>query len=101
MREIICNACGFHMTKKEYEKFPECPDCGGHYVTEKEVYAIINGVKIQIRRLNEKGKLKILIWDYDGSTGKCGNHLAECEIDLSKENAGTRIDYDLVEGDCV
>jgi len=32
---IMCNKCGYIMTEKEYEDFPQCPDCYGSYVTEK------------------------------------------------------------------
>jgi Zn finger protein HypA/HybF involved in hydrogenase expression len=30
---IECDNCKYKMTEKEYEAFPECPMCGGHYVT--------------------------------------------------------------------
>ena len=46
MREIVCDACNYRMTLKEYEDLPECPNCWGHYVTEIEVVPIINGVKL-------------------------------------------------------
>lgn len=33
MKAIQCDECRHIMTNKEYDDFPECPMCGGHYVT--------------------------------------------------------------------
>lgn len=49
-------------------------------------------------RTNNEGRLVLILWDYDGVTGKCGTHLERVEIDLGKENAGARIEYDIEEG---
>lgn len=33
MKALKCDSCGHIMTRKEYDDFPECPMCHGHYVT--------------------------------------------------------------------
>lgn len=42
MKAVKCDNCGYLMTEQEYDDFPECPECWGHYVEVIEVKEIRN-----------------------------------------------------------
>ena len=37
MKVVECDSCDWQLTEQEYEDFPECPNCWGHYMTVKIV----------------------------------------------------------------